>query len=1300
MSNFNGFATNVQLGRLINVSSTWTFTPNQLRHNNNVVLIGLTAVGLPYHGYGNIDSKNISTAQYYNLSWVYNGGTNTASTNPITVGNEIIGYWLNGVAITSPSAQNSSPLGFIKPNGFHFIATPTPETLYNYSFGEDLASGVADTLGKYSYKSYSFANAWQTGLGGKPLSNTVHGLPETSIIPYLAGGLTFSNGHSKILGFSIDGYPIYGPYGYSNPTNSRSGIKRMVSGYTVKSSSYRVGTSASNITIYPMGIFVEDYEFTNVGDLDQHNGRYCVTPDYPNGTYAYFTTIDANGNVAYPYVIGNTYYGDVDIATQEAAPGTATAYPQWVTPGGDLGKIQALQFFELGLQAVDPTGNPDGKDVNYKLVSGRLPAGMQLDNSGQVTGNPNDTYSIDGVPEAVTQDRTSTFTVRAISSSGKITDRNFSITVTGNYAPQILTSNYTALGEFLDGTSVSIKLSAVDLNNDPIIFSLLDGDLPLGLSLSSDGVISGILIPNTTANQGQLTGWNNSPWENNPWEFATISSSFVYNFTIRASDSKTSDIKKYRIVVYSHDDLRADNIAILDDDTNVTADSSINRPPILTTKTLGDHNVFTSGNYFAFKFSGVDYDNVPILFNVTGTAGTGWDVSSVNPPDQDPVLGWDAAPWDQSLFSLPTGLSLDTQTGWLTGFVPETAEPFTDYSFGITVANAFDNSIVSQPTIFNIRILSALDLSVIWNTPTNLGLIDTGSISKLNINATAPSGRQLYYYLVKGSKLPQGLTLLNNGDISGRVSFQSFALDKGKTTFDVKNVGLGIYSSPTTIDKSYTFTVIAQDFNKTVSGTRTFTLATNVITYEPYDNLYLNCSPDIKNRLLLNNILGNTDYFAIDDIYRANDPWWGVQNDIKILVGYGLTASESSSYITAMQRRHFNKKFYFGDYHYATASDINGNSLYDVVYIDLIEDTKIYSSKNGRILKAIPASSFTIQDGQILYPNDIDLMINDIIVAIGTTNTNTLPQWETSIQPDGKIIGFQTAAVLAYLKPGTGAKVLYKLKNSVPSDIKNVPFIADRYILDNNLDTNYNISTKTYTNKKYTSFDSGYVTAVPVAISVDFGLDVPFDHVNGATLAQIAGVASGWDASIVDPPNQDILLGWDASPWDGAVAAGGFDGSFGDYNNKFVVFTTQENYIGNYPDLANNGWNLNNAVVPGYTELTSGASKINERSGVWLSKVSNNQIFLSFVQTVSINEVVSIRFGAKAGKTYQYTAQNVGVGSQTVPTYELVNVDTSQLKKPTTFDNKSTVFINNEDQYQLPYSFDSYLKFPRTTILQ
>jgi hypothetical protein len=154
--------------------------------------------------------------------------------------------------------------------------------------------------------------------------------------------------HSPILAWTADGYPLYGPYGYSNPTNANSGIRRMVSGYVLRNG--QDGTSNltlhGRITIpewavrlwnvnsnqpgpavsssYPLDRYMEDNDYlgddinTNTGtnfqqgvdfDLDQYNGRWCVTPDFPNGTYAYFSAINSKGVPVFPYNIGRGYYG-------------------------------------------------------------------------------------------------------------------------------------------------------------------------------------------------------------------------------------------------------------------------------------------------------------------------------------------------------------------------------------------------------------------------------------------------------------------------------------------------------------------------------------------------------------------------------------------------------------------------------------------------------------------------------------------------------------------------------------------------------------------------------------------------------------------------------------------------------------------------------------------------------------------------------------------------------------------------------------------------------------------------------
>lgn len=111
--------------------------------------------------------------------------------------------------------------------------------------------------------------------------------------------------HSPIIGYAYDGNPIYGPYGYSNPTDKNSSISRMTSSYSLNFDR-PLGPPLSQ---YPLGSFVEDYSYIHrSGSLDENNGRFCVTPEYPEGTYAYFITIDSSNNPVFPYIVGKNYY--------------------------------------------------------------------------------------------------------------------------------------------------------------------------------------------------------------------------------------------------------------------------------------------------------------------------------------------------------------------------------------------------------------------------------------------------------------------------------------------------------------------------------------------------------------------------------------------------------------------------------------------------------------------------------------------------------------------------------------------------------------------------------------------------------------------------------------------------------------------------------------------------------------------------------------------------------------------------------------------------------------------------------
>ena len=123
--------------------------------------------------------------------------------------------------------------------------------------------------------------------------------------------------HSPILGYAYDGNPIYGPY-----ANVDGALKYIESSYKALSGQRPDGP---NISKFPAGFFIEDFSYLEgFGDLDEHNGRFAATPEYPNGVYAYYTTVDNNltnnpsdpfngaRKPKFPYIVGDSYHSKLD----------------------------------------------------------------------------------------------------------------------------------------------------------------------------------------------------------------------------------------------------------------------------------------------------------------------------------------------------------------------------------------------------------------------------------------------------------------------------------------------------------------------------------------------------------------------------------------------------------------------------------------------------------------------------------------------------------------------------------------------------------------------------------------------------------------------------------------------------------------------------------------------------------------------------------------------------------------------------------------------------------------------------
>lgn len=119
-----------------------------------------------------------------------------------------------------------------------------------------------------------------------------HGLP-TGLLAELGFGdlTTDASGHSPLIGWAADGFPIYCLFGYSDAKDPQSGVGKLTSSYQLKQGTRPGGTRGPGGRYD--GTFVKDYEYREgEGDLDECNGRFCVTPEFPDGTYAYFLTED------------------------------------------------------------------------------------------------------------------------------------------------------------------------------------------------------------------------------------------------------------------------------------------------------------------------------------------------------------------------------------------------------------------------------------------------------------------------------------------------------------------------------------------------------------------------------------------------------------------------------------------------------------------------------------------------------------------------------------------------------------------------------------------------------------------------------------------------------------------------------------------------------------------------------------------------------------------------------------------------------------------------------------------------
>lgn len=308
----------------------------------------ISTQGIPAYPTGPFLDNNPSQATNQNaifkfpLNPVVQNGTKTATNG----GN--IGVFINGVALfdyrdgvawnTSTNSLCGGPGRPMCPGGPNAVNAWNRDAIIAERAGFDCAKGHP-AMGNYHHHQ----NPSAFNLDLNVISNVCN--------LYAADGLYVidSTKHSPLIGFAYDGFPIYGAYGFKNVDGS-GGPTRMKSSYVLRNITTRT-TSPTGATVsagptvnatYPLGYFREDYEYKATSSatpdfLDEHNGRFCVTPEYPNGMYCYFATVDKKWNSAYPYVVGPTFYGTKTASKATSISEPVTTYAP-VTSNGETNK--------------------------------------------------------------------------------------------------------------------------------------------------------------------------------------------------------------------------------------------------------------------------------------------------------------------------------------------------------------------------------------------------------------------------------------------------------------------------------------------------------------------------------------------------------------------------------------------------------------------------------------------------------------------------------------------------------------------------------------------------------------------------------------------------------------------------------------------------------------------------------------------------------------------------------------------------------------------------------------------------
>ena len=733
----------------------------------------------------------------------------------------------------------------------------------------------------------------------------------------------------------------------------------------------------------------------------------------------------------------------------------------WTTPAGSLGIIDERDLFSKQLEA----NTADSTSLTYSHIAGTLPPGIRLTSTGLLQGTPF---------EVATRSLYE-FVIRA-SDGTVIADRSFSLQVQGADAPSFTTtagqldlSDSTRVGNkwVLDGSYIEFQIQATDTDTaagQTLVYDIKQGSLPPGVTMSTTGLISGTVELTEDERFGVYGGWDNAyGYDDVTYDptARTKSRSQNYEFIVRVSDGSNTVEQANSIFVYTADFWKVDNNRITVDQTTfdgypLLMSLSSNRRPIFET----DSNLgtFRHDNRVVIKIDVVDFD--PLQGDLEYSIVSG---------------------------ALPSGLSIDINSGEISGTLPTQSAVETEHTFTVRASRApYSGVSVYEDKSFTMTVVGAIDVGIAFTTAANLGSINAGIPCLLAVSASAAETNRVLTYSITSGSLPTGLTLSDQGNIIGKVDLTEFtSVDANQITFD---------SNTLSFDRKYTFTITVSDQYQSAATSREFNLTVSLPYGKEYGNLYADGLISQADRDLFYAIAQDPNINNAENIFRSEDSSFGMPKNPNMLLIAGLEHQTATTLQEQMEQNHTPKTLYFGDVKTAVAKQ-NGTTVYEVVYVEMIDDlvnnsgTAISSSINLRdqIYKPVigPLADltritadydiynvttnygldFSIAGSKIRYANPLSADLGSFAQLFPNAVANMrsrmkdlgqreyvhLPLWmRTSQDSSGVPLGYTRAIVLAYCKPGQSGLVRSKIL-SKSINFKNIAFKIDRYRTDINL---------------------------------------------------------------------------------------------------------------------------------------------------------------------------------------------------------------------------------------------------------